>query len=57
MFFKVEEKLLIIRIFEDLLVVQIFWLGNFYVKEVLVDRKVYLFGFYNWFFYRGDRGF
>lgn len=52
---EVEAKLLGVRTKEGLPAVQIFWLGNSHVKEIVVDRQVYLSGSHNWLSYRGDK--
>jgi hypothetical protein len=52
---EVEAKLLAVRTEEGLPAVQIFWLGNSHVKEIVVDRQIYLSGSHNWLSYRGDK--
>ncbi len=51
---EVEEKLRAIKTPEGLPAVQVFWLGDSHVKEIIVDRKVHLCGSHNWLSYRGD---
>jgi hypothetical protein len=50
----VEEKLRDIKTPENLPAVQLYWLGNSHIKEVIVDREIYLCGFYNWLSERGE---
>ncbi|MEH1971229.1 hypothetical protein [Nostoc sp.] len=51
---ELEKKLRAIKTPDDLPSVQIFWLGDSHVKEVIVDKKIYLCGSHNWLSYRGD---
>ncbi|MEH2449746.1 MAG: hypothetical protein V7K18_29340 [Nostoc sp.] len=51
---EVEKKLRAIKTPDGLPLVQVFWLGDSHVKEVIVDRKIYLCGSHNWLSYRGD---
>jgi hypothetical protein len=52
---ELEDKLRQVKTPEGLSAVQIFWLGNSHVKEVIVDGKIHLSGSHNWLSYRGDR--
>jgi chorismate mutase len=52
---ELEDKLRQVKTPEGLSAVQIFWLGNSHVKEVIVDAKIHLSGSHNWLSYRGDR--
>ncbi|WP_335092400.1 hypothetical protein [Nostoc sp.] len=51
---EVEKKLLAIKTPDGLPSVLIFWLGDSHVKEVIVDREIYLCGSHNWLSYRGN---
>ncbi|BAY75781.1 hypothetical protein NIES25_22290 [Nostoc linckia NIES-25] len=51
---EVEEKLRAIKTPDGLPCVQVFWLGDSHVKEVIVDQKIHLCGSHNWLSYRGD---
>ncbi|MBN3960084.1 hypothetical protein [Nostoc sp. NMS8] len=51
---EIEKKLRAIKTPDGLPSVQIFWLGDSHVKEVIVDRKIHLCGSHNWLSYRGD---
>jgi hypothetical protein len=51
---EIEEKLREIKTPDGLPSVQIFWLGDSHVKEVIVDRETYFCGSHNWLSYRGD---
>ena len=51
---QVEEKLRGVKTPDGLPAIQIFWLGNSHVKEVIVDCKIHLCGSHNWLSYRGD---
>lgn len=51
---QVEEKLRAVKTPDGLSAVQIFWLGDSHVKEIIVDRKIHLCGSHNWLSYRGD---
>jgi hypothetical protein len=50
----IEEKLRDIQTPEKLPAIQLCWLGNSHIKEVIVDKGIYLCGFYNWVHYRGE---
>jgi len=50
----VEEKLRSVKTPEGLSCVQVIWLGDSHVKEVIVDRLIHLCGSHNWLSYRGD---
>jgi hypothetical protein len=45
---EVEKKLIAIKTPDDLPSVQVLPLGNSSVKEVIVDQKIHLWGFYDW---------
>ncbi|NDJ20270.1 hypothetical protein GS682_01115 [Nostoc sp. B(2019)] len=51
---EVEEKLRAIKTPDGLPSVQVFWLGDSHVKEVIVDQEIHLCGSHNWLSYRGD---
>ncbi len=51
---EIEEKLQAIKSPDGLPSVQVFWLGDSHVKEVIVDREIHLCGSHNWLSYRGD---
>ncbi|MEH2177095.1 hypothetical protein [Nostoc sp.] len=51
---EVEKKLRAIKTPDGLPSVQFFWLGDSHVKEVIVDREIYLCGSHNWLSYRGN---
>lgn len=51
---EVEKKLRAIKTPDGLPSVQVFWLGDSHVKEVIVDREIHLCGSHNWLSYRGD---
>ncbi|WP_193196722.1 hypothetical protein [Nostoc sp. MG11] len=51
---EVEEKLRAIKTPDGLPSVQVFWLGDSHIKEVIVDREIHLCGSHNWLSYRGD---
>lgn len=51
---EVEEKLRAIRTPDGLPCVQVFWLGDSHIKEVIVDQKIHLCASHNWLSYRGD---
>ncbi|MBC6431599.1 hypothetical protein FM036_12625 [Nostoc sp. HG1] len=51
---EVEKKLRAIKTPDDLPSVQVFWLGDSHVKEVIVDKEIHLCGSHNWLSYRGD---
>ncbi|MBW4498265.1 MAG: hypothetical protein KME57_01390 [Scytonema hyalinum WJT4-NPBG1] len=51
---QVEEKLRGVKTPDGLPAIQVFWLGNSHVKEVIVDGKIHLCGSHNWLSYRGD---
>ncbi|MEA5580355.1 hypothetical protein VB620_03250 [Nodularia harveyana UHCC-0300] len=45
---EVEKKLLAIKTPDNLPAVQFFCLGDSHFKEVIVDRNIYLYGFFDW---------
>ncbi|MBD2242566.1 hypothetical protein [Nostoc sp. FACHB-888] len=51
---EIEKKLRAIKTPDGLPSIQVFWLGDSYVKEVIVDKQIHLFGSHNWLSYRGD---
>ncbi|MBE8965503.1 hypothetical protein IQ277_04330 [Nostocales cyanobacterium LEGE 12452] len=51
---EVEKKLRAIKTPDGLPCVQVFWLRDSHVKEVIVDREIYLCGSHNWLSYRGN---
>ncbi|MEH2150081.1 hypothetical protein [Nostoc sp.] len=51
---EVEKKLRAIKTADGLPSVQVFWLGDSHVKEVIVDKQIHLCGSHNWLSYRGD---
>ncbi|MEH2248624.1 hypothetical protein [Nostoc sp.] len=51
---EVEKKLRAVKTPDGLPSVQVFWLGDSHVKEVIVDQKIHLCGSHNWLSYRGD---
>lgn len=51
---QVKEKLREVKTPDGLPAIQLFWLGNSHVKEVIVDGKIYLCGVQNWLSYGGD---
>ncbi len=51
---ELKEKLRAIKTPDGLPSVQVFWLGDSHVKEVIVDKKTHLCGSHNWLSYRGD---
>ncbi|MBE9105138.1 hypothetical protein IQ229_09365 [Nostoc cf. edaphicum LEGE 07299] len=51
---EVEKKIRAIKTPDGLPSVQFFWLGDSHVKEVIVDKEIYLCGSHNWLSYRGD---
>lgn len=51
---EVEKKLRAVKTPDGLPSVQIFWLGDSHVKEVIVDQEIHLCGSHNWLSYRGD---
>jgi len=51
---EVEKKLRAIKTPDGLPSVQVFWLGDSHVKEVIVDQQIHLCGSHNWLSYRGD---
>ncbi len=51
---EVEEKLRLVKTPHGLPAIQVFWLGDSHVKEVIVDRRIHLCGSHNWLSYRGD---
>ncbi|MEH1841388.1 MAG: hypothetical protein V7L20_22190 [Nostoc sp.] len=50
----VQKKLRALKTPDGLPSVQVFWLGDSHVKEVIVDKEIYLCGSHNWLSYRGD---
>ena len=51
---EVEKKLRAIKTPDGLPSVQVFWLGDSHVKEVIVNKEIHLCGSHNWLSYRGD---
>ncbi|MEH1942851.1 MAG: hypothetical protein V7L01_21890 [Nostoc sp.] len=51
---ELEKKLRAIKTPDGLPSVQVFWLGDSHVKEVIVDKQIHLCGSHNWLSYRGD---
>ncbi|MEH2024785.1 hypothetical protein [Nostoc sp.] len=51
---EVEKKLRAVKTPDGLPSVQVLWLGDSHVKEVIVDQKIHLCGSHNWLSYRGD---
>ncbi|MHC5765774.1 MAG: hypothetical protein ACYTXI_09160 [Nostoc sp.] len=51
---EIEKKLRAIKTPDGLPSVQVLWLGDSHVKEVIVDREIYLCGSHNWLSYRGN---
>lgn len=51
---EIEKKLRAIKTPDGLPAVQVFWLGDSHVKEVIVDQEIHLCGSHNWLSYRGD---
>ncbi|MEH2414572.1 hypothetical protein [Nostoc sp.] len=51
---EVQKKLRAIKTPDGLASVQVFWLGDSHVKEVIVDKQIHLCGSHNWLSYRGD---
>ncbi|MEH1891223.1 MAG: hypothetical protein V7K92_17825 [Nostoc sp.] len=51
---EVEKKLRAVKTPDGLPWVQVFWLGDSHVKEVIVDKEIHLCGSHNWLYYRGD---
>ncbi|MEH2246466.1 hypothetical protein [Nostoc sp.] len=51
---EVEKKLRAVKTPDGLPSIQVFWLGDSHVKEVIVDQKIHLCGSHNWLSYRGD---
>jgi hypothetical protein len=51
---ELEKKLQAIKTPNGLSSVQIFWLGDSHIKEVIVDKEIHLCGSHNWLSYRGD---
>ncbi|MEH2120199.1 hypothetical protein [Nostoc sp.] len=51
---EVEKKLRAIKTPDGLPSVQVFWLGDSHVKEVIVDKEIHLCGSHNWLSYRGN---
>ncbi|MEH2386740.1 MAG: hypothetical protein V7K14_13380 [Nostoc sp.] len=51
---ELEKKLRAIKTPDGLPSVQVLWLGDSHVKEVIVDQQIHLCGSHNWLSYRGD---
>ncbi|MEH2181555.1 hypothetical protein [Nostoc sp.] len=51
---ELEKKLRAIKTPDGLPSVQVFWLGDSHIKEVIVDQQIHLCGSHNWLSYRGD---
>ncbi|MEJ6484287.1 hypothetical protein N0Y54_23735 [Nostoc punctiforme UO1] len=51
---EVEKKLRAIKTPDGLSSVQVLWLGDSHIKEVIVDREIHLCGSHDWLSYRGD---
>ncbi|MBD2509564.1 hypothetical protein H6G91_20085 [Nostoc muscorum FACHB-395] len=51
---EVEKKLRAIKTPDGLSSVQVLWLGDSHIKEVIVDQEIHLCGSQNWLSYRGD---
>ncbi|WP_341526388.1 hypothetical protein WKK05_28125 [Nostoc sp. UHCC 0302] len=51
---EVEKKIRAIKTPDGLPGVQVFWLGDSHIKEIIVDQKIHLCGSHNWLSYRGD---
>ncbi|QHG19932.1 hypothetical protein A6V25_05350 [Nostoc sp. ATCC 53789] len=51
---EVEKKLRAIKTPDGLSSVQVLWLGDSHIKEVIVDQEIHLCGSHNWLSYRGD---
>ncbi|MEA5627083.1 hypothetical protein [Nostoc sp. UHCC 0251] len=51
---ELENKLRAIKTPDGLPSVQLFWLGDSHVREVIVDKEIHLCGSHNWLSYRGD---
>ncbi|ACC84377.1 conserved hypothetical protein [Nostoc punctiforme PCC 73102] len=51
---EVEKKLRAIKTPDGLSSVQVLWLGDSHIKEVIVDREIHLCGSHNWLSYHGD---
>jgi hypothetical protein len=51
---EIAEKLRSIKSVDNLPGVQILYLGDSHIKEVIVDEKTYLYGFHDWLSYNGD---
>ncbi|WP_298909579.1 hypothetical protein [uncultured Nostoc sp.] len=51
---EVETKLRAVKTPDGLPLVQVFWLGDSHIKEVIVDQEIHLCGSHNWLSYRGD---
>ncbi|MBN3944411.1 hypothetical protein [Nostoc sp. NMS9] len=51
---EMEKKLRAIKTLDGLPCVQVLWLGDSHVKEVIVDQEIYLCGSHNWLSYRGN---
>lgn len=51
---EVEDKLRAVKTPDGLPGLQVVWLGNSHIKEVIVDGKIYLCGSHDWLSYGGD---
>jgi hypothetical protein len=51
---EVEEQLQLVKTAEGLSAVQVCWLGDSHVKEVIADQRAYLCGSHHWYLYRGE---
>lgn len=51
---EVEEQLQLIKTAEGLSAVQVCWLGDSHVKEIIADRRAYLCGSHHWYLYLGE---
>ncbi|MBE8997494.1 hypothetical protein IQ274_04505 [Nostoc sp. LEGE 12447] len=51
---EVEKKLRAIKTPDGLSSVQVLWLGESHIKEIIVDQEIHLCGSHNWLSYRGD---
>lgn len=51
---EIEIKLRAIKTTDNLPVVQLLYLGDSHIKEIIVDAKTYLWGFHNWVDYQSE---
>lgn len=51
---ELEKQLRAIKTPDGLPSIQVFWLGDSHVKEVIVDKQIHLCGSHKWLSYRGD---